>query len=56
MEEIKEKKRTWNLPKIFPFKAPGKEVFWVWVLYQTVKGTITTTFIWIPLFYIWWYQ
>jgi hypothetical protein len=32
-------------------KDPGKKLFWVWIAYQTVKGTMTTSLIWVPLFY-----
>lgn len=34
-----------------PSKAAGKKLFWVWIGYQAVKGTLTTAFIWIPLIY-----
>jgi len=34
------------------FKRFGKYSFWVWVGYQSVKGILTTTFIWIPLIYL----
>jgi hypothetical protein len=34
-------------------KKPGKQAFWLWIGYQTLKGTLTTTFIWIPLAYAW---
>ena len=34
------------------FARFGKYSFWVWVGYQTVKGTLTTTFIWVPLIYM----
>lgn len=34
-------------------KKPSKNVFWLWITYQVVKGTLTTTFIWIPLLYAW---
>ncbi len=34
-------------------KKPGKNMFWAWIAYQTIKGTLTTTFIWIPAFYYW---
>ncbi len=30
-------------------KALSKHSFAGWILYQTVKGTLTTTLIWIPL-------
>lgn len=35
------------------FKKPGKHMFWAWVTYQAVKGTLTTSLIWIPLFLAW---
>jgi len=25
--------------------------FWLWIAYQTIKGLLTTTFIWAPLIY-----
>lgn len=31
----------------------SRKVFWLWIGYQTVKGTITTTFFWIPMIYSW---
>lgn len=34
-------------------KKPGRNMFWAWIAYQTVKGTLTTSFIWIPLIYAW---
>ncbi len=27
----------------------GKRSFFLWIAYQTVKGTLTTVFIWVPL-------
>lgn len=27
----------------------GKRSFLLWIAYQTVKGTLTTLFIWVPL-------
>ncbi|MEO1249223.1 MAG: hypothetical protein AAFW76_05220 [Pseudomonadota bacterium] len=35
------------------FKKPGRNMFWAWVVYQTVKGTLTTSLIWIPLIWAW---
>ena len=35
------------------FKKPSKNMFWAWIAYQTVKGTLTTSLIWIPLFWAW---
>lgn len=29
----------------------AKGAFWVWIAYQTIKGLVTTTFIWAPLIY-----
>lgn len=34
-----------------PSKAAGKKLFWMWIAYQAVKGSLTTAFIWIPLIY-----
>ena len=34
-------------------KKPGKQAFWLWILYQTVKGTLTTSLIWVPLAFAW---
>lgn len=34
------------------FARFGKYSFWLWIGYQTVKGTLTTTFIWVPLIYM----
>jgi hypothetical protein len=31
------------------FKKPGKQMFWAWIAYQTIKGTLTTSLIWVPL-------
>jgi len=31
-----------------------KRFFWAWVAYQAIKGTLTLSLIWIPLFLIWW--
>ncbi len=38
------------------FKKPAKNMFWAWIAYQTVKGTITTSLIWIPLILTWLHQ
>jgi hypothetical protein len=32
-------------------KSHKKEVFWVWIIYQSIKGIVTLIFIWIPLFF-----
>ena len=33
--------------------ANRKRLFWLWVAYQAVKGTITLSLIWIPLLLLW---
>ena len=33
--------------------ARKKELFWVWIAYQTIKGLLTTSLIWVPLFLLW---
>ncbi len=35
--------------KYAELKKGGKRLFWAWIAYQTIKGTLTTSFIWIPL-------
>lgn len=32
-------------------KKPTRNMLWAWIVYQTVKGTLTTSLIWIPLIY-----
>lgn len=32
---------------------PTKKLFWVWVAYQTIKGSLTFSLIWFPLFWAW---
>ena len=34
-------------------KNRGKQVFWVWITYQCIKGSLTTAFIWVPLIWYW---
>ena len=34
------------------FARFGKYSFWIWIAYQSIKGTLTTTFIWAPLIYM----
>ena len=33
--------------------ARKKELFWVWIAYQSIKGLITTSLIWVPLIFLW---
>lgn len=40
-------------PVLQKLKKPGKNLFWAWISYQVVKGTLTTTLIWIPLWLAW---
>ena len=30
-------------------KSRKKELFWVWIAYQSIKGLLTTSLIWVPL-------
>ena len=34
-------------------KVHKKELFWVWIAYQSIKGMTTLTLIWIPLWLVW---
>jgi hypothetical protein len=38
---------------LIALKVRKKELFWVWIAYQSIKGLITSSFIWIPLFLMW---
>jgi hypothetical protein len=33
--------------------ARKKELFGVWIAYQSIKGLITTSLIWVPLIMLW---
>lgn len=47
-------KRKASLPDLRKFlKKPTKNMFWAWIAYQTIKGTLTTSLIWVPLIYAW---
>lgn len=49
-QEVAPKKRFWKkFPK--PAKDASKTLFWLWIAYQAIKGSLTTAFIWIPLIY-----
>ena len=41
-----------DTPGLLTFRAILKRYFWLWIAYQTVKGLATTTFIWVPLAYL----
>jgi len=34
-------------------KANRKRFFWWWITYQAIKGILTLSLIWIPLFMLW---
>ncbi len=34
-------------------KANKKRLFWYWIAYQSIKGMITLSIIWIPLLLVW---
>lgn len=34
-------------------KANRKRLFWAWIAYHSIKGTITLSIIWVPLL-LWW--
>ena len=43
-----------SLKKSLSFVRENKtRMFWLWMLYQAIKGSITLTLIWIPLFLLW---
>ncbi len=35
------------------YKKFGKYSFVAWIIYQSVKGTLTLSFIWAPMIYYW---
>jgi hypothetical protein len=41
------------LQALTAINARKKELFWVWIAYQGVKGLITTSLIWVPLIMLW---
>lgn len=45
------KKKSWTRY----LRKPGKHMFWTWIAYQSIKGTLTTSLIWIPLLWTWIY-
>jgi len=34
-------------------RARKKELFRVWIAYQSIKGLLTTSLIWVPLILLW---
>ena len=49
------RKSNWERVKALPsyLKSRKKDLFVYWIIYQTIKGLLTTSLIWVPLFYIW---
>ncbi|MEM9838183.1 MAG: hypothetical protein AAF830_03410 [Pseudomonadota bacterium] len=45
-----QKNGRWNPAR---WRREGGKLFWAWIAYQSIKGLITLTLIWIPLFMIW---
>ncbi len=46
--------QSFSLKKSIQFvKDNRSRMFWLWITYQAIKGSLTLTFIWIPLFLIW---
>lgn len=35
-------------------RGGGKKAFWLWIGYQSLKGILTLSLIWIPLALAWW--
>jgi hypothetical protein len=52
-QNMKAKRLSLSDLKLSRFKKPGKQMFWAWIAYQCIKGTLTTSLIWIPLLYAW---
>jgi hypothetical protein len=43
-----------NLKKLGSYLKGNKEkLFWYWFCYQCIKGTLTLSIIWLPLFFLW---
>jgi hypothetical protein len=49
-ERLKKLRNKVNNKKV---RNGSKTLFWTWIAYQAIKGTITTTFIWIPILLAW---
>ncbi|GGY49324.1 hypothetical protein GCM10007148_17280 [Parvularcula lutaonensis] len=32
----------------------GRKAFWAWIAYQSIKGTLTLSLVWVPLLIAWW--
>ncbi len=53
LKDKKDIEKNNNGKKCKFFQKPAKNLFWAWIAYQTIKGTLTLSFIWIPLIYMW---
>lgn len=53
MDYITSDTRSLRKPLWRRFKKPGRNMFWAWIAYQTIKGTLTTSLVWIPLIWAW---
>jgi len=42
-----------KLKNLKNLKKPSKNLFWAWIAYQAIKGTLTTSLIWVPLILAW---
>lgn len=61
MNSVDDNERNGQIAKLrklpgFLRNGSGKKVFWAWIIYQAIKGTLTLSFIWIPLIYMWWFH
>ena len=36
------------------FRALLRRYFWLWIAYQTIKGTLTLCLIWLPIWWAFW--
>lgn len=41
------------LQAVSALKRRRKDLFWAWLAYQTIKGTVTTALIWLPAAAYW---
>lgn len=46
-----DKKKRW--PWFGRARPAGSRMFWAWIIYQSVKGIITLSLIWVPLLLLW---
>jgi uncharacterized membrane protein len=54
MPDCSERMLLRSLAKPIKFIKDNKaKMFWLWISYQAIKGSLTLSFIWIPLFMLW---